>query len=125
LFDPVTRQGRIIGHYDDPPPDRIDGPSDLEQLRDADRFREANLLHAWIEVEDGSIVDSGYFGGGLVGSMHELVGASPFPRHWVYGSDGTLAQKSGTVDFKTWYRESHGENTPWGDAGSPALVAAA
>ena len=190
-----------VGHYDEPPPDQIDGPSDLEELRDADRFREANLLHAWIEVEDGAIVDAGYFGGGLVGSTtfkfgpkaiivpgvpfevlrakpeisgdrarfvqtvggragfpaprrvkggplfrihsatawttlaltlhadgsveHELVGASPFPRHWIYDNDGALAQKSGTVDFKTWYLESHGDNTPWGDADSPALVAAA
>jgi hypothetical protein len=56
---------------------------------------------------------------------HEIVGASPFPRHWVYDSDGVLAQKSGTVDFKAWYRESHGDNTPWGDAESEAVVAAA
>jgi cyclic nucleotide-binding protein len=56
---------------------------------------------------------------------HELVGASPFPRHWIYDSEGALAQKSGVVDFKTWYRESHGDNTPWGDAESPAFVAAA
>jgi hypothetical protein len=191
-----------VGHYDEPPPDRIDGPRDLEQLRDADRFREANLLHAWIEVEDGKIVNTGYFGGGLVGSTtfrlgpkaivvpgvpfevlrgkpeisddhatarfvqtvggragfpaprlvkgsplfrihsatawttlaltlhadgrieYELVGASPFPRHWIYGNDGELAQKSGTVDFKKWYRESHGDNTPWGDVDSTAVVVA-
>jgi hypothetical protein len=56
---------------------------------------------------------------------HELVGASPFPRHWIYDREGVLVQKSGTVDFKTWYRESHGDNTPWGDEESPALVAAA
>ena len=189
-----------VGHYDQPPPDRL-SPGDLEWLRDSDRFREANDLKAWIEVEDGAIVDAGYEGGGLVGSTtfrlgpkaivvpgvafevlrsepeisgdsarfvqtvggragfpaprrvkggpvfrihsatawttlaltlhadgrveHELVGASPFPRHWIYDNDGILAQKSGTVDFKTWYRESHGDNTPWGDAESPALVAEA
>src|SRR5215212_2660169 len=56
-----------IGHYDEPPPDRIT-QGDLERLRDGDRFREANDLRAWIEVEDGKIVDSGYSGGGLVGS---------------------------------------------------------
>jgi hypothetical protein len=55
----------------------------------------------------------------------ELVGASPFPRHWIYDGDGALSQKSGTVDFKAWYRESHGDNTPWGEADSPAVVAAA
>jgi hypothetical protein len=190
-----------VGHYDEPPPDQLGGPKDLEQLRDADRFREANLLQAWIEVEDGKVVDAGYFGGGLVGSTtfrlgpkaivvpgvpfevlraepelsedrarfvqtvggragfpaprrvkggpmfrihsatawttlaltlhadgrveHELVGASPFPRHWIYDNEGVLAQKSGIVDFKTWYREAHGDNTPWGDTDSPTLVAAA
>jgi hypothetical protein len=189
-----------IGHYDEPPPDEL-APGDLERLRDEDRFREANFLQAWVEVEDGKIVDHGYSGGGLVGSTtfklgpksivvpgvafetiraepeansekvkfvqtvggragfpaprrvsgrplfriqsatawttlaltinadgsveHELVGASPFPRHWVYDDAGKLAHKSGTVDFKTWYRESHGERTPWGEEDSPAVVAAA
>jgi hypothetical protein len=56
---------------------------------------------------------------------HEVVGASPFPRHWIYDNDGVLAQKSGTVDFKAWYRESHGDNTPWGEADSQVVVAAA
>jgi Cyclic nucleotide-binding domain len=189
-----------VGHYDDPPPDRL-SKGDLGRLRDEDRFREANLLSAWIEVEDGKIVSAGYGGGGLVGSTtfrlgpkaivvpgvgfevlrtepevsadrarfvqtvggragfpaprrvsglplfrihsatawttlaltlnadgrveHKLVGASPFPRHWIYDSEGALAEKSGTVDFKAWYRESHGDNTPWGDEESPAVVAAA
>jgi len=189
-----------VGHYDEPPPDQV-SPADLGQLRDEDRFREANLLRGWIEVEDAKVVKAGYGGGGLVGSTtfrlgpkaivvpgvpfevlraepevsenrarfvqtvggragfpaprlvkggpmfrihsatawttlaltlysdgrieHELVGASPFPRHWIYDSEGALAQKSGTVDFKTWYRESHGDNTPWGDEESEALVTAA
>jgi Cyclic nucleotide-binding domain len=189
-----------VGHYDEPPPDEL-AAGDLERLRDDDRFREANFLKAWVEVQDGKIVDHGYSGGGLVGSTtfkvgpksivvpgvafetirsdpeasddkvrfvqtvggragfpaprrvsgqpffriqsatawttlaltinsdgsaeHELVGASPFPRHWVYDDGGKLAQKSGTVDFKTWYRESHGERTPWGEEDSPAVVAAA
>jgi hypothetical protein len=189
-----------VGHYDEPPPDRL-SPGDLGRLRDDDRFREANEVTAWIEVEDGAIVEAGYGGGGLVGSTtfrlgpkaivvpgvpfevlrpdpvitadsarfvqtvggragfpaprrvkggplfrinsatawttlaltlhadgrieHELVGASPFPRHWIYDHEGALVQKSGTVDFKTWYRESHGDNTPWGDDESEAVVAAA
>ncbi len=189
-----------VGHYDEPPPDRL-GPGDLGRLRDADRFREANELNAWIEVEDGAVVGAGYGGGGLVGSTtfhvgpkaivvpgvpfevlrpepeissqpgplrptvggragfpaprlvkggplfrinsatawttlaltlhadgrveHELVGCEPVPApDWIYDSDGALAEKSGTVDFKAWYRESHGDHTPWG-AESPALAAAA
>jgi Cyclic nucleotide-binding domain len=55
-------------------------------------------------------------------SEHELAGASPFPRHWVYDKDGKLVQKSGLIDFEEWYRESHGENTPWGDEDSSAFV---
>jgi len=189
-----------VGHYDEPPPDRLE-PGDLGRLRDADRFREANDLRAWIEVEDGAIVGAGFQGGGLVGSTtfkvgpkaivvpgvpfdvlrtgpeisgdsarfvqtvggragfpaprlvkggpffriqsatawttlaltlhtdgrieHEVIGASPFPRHWIYDNEGALVQKSGTVDFKAWYRESHGDNTPWGDEESEAVVAAA
>jgi hypothetical protein len=189
-----------VGKYDEPPPDQLE-MGDLGRLREADRFREANHLRAWIEVEDGRIVDYGHAGEGLVGSTtfrlgpkalvvpgvgfdmlrpepevkgdsvrfvqtvggragfpaprrvtgkpffrihsatawttlaltinadgsseHELVGASPFPRHWIYDDDGKLAQKSGTVDFKQWYREAHGDRTPWGDEESPALVAAA
>ena len=189
-----------IGHYDEPPPDHL-GVHDLELLRDADRFREANFLRAWIDVEDGRIVDHGHSGDALVGSTtfqfgpkrlvlpgvafetlrpdpevrddsvrfvqtvggragfpaprrvrglplfrihsatawttlaltiradgtseHELVGASPFPRHWIYDTLGNLAQKSGTVDFKRWYREAHGERTPWGDEEGAAVTAPA
>jgi Cyclic nucleotide-binding domain len=186
-----------IGHYDEPPPDRLE-EGDLERLRAADRFREANHLKAWIEVEDGKVVDYGQEGGGLVGSTtfrmgpkdvvipgtpfetlrpepevfddrarfvqtvggragfpaprivkgkpffrihsatawttlalviradgssdHELVGASPFPRHWIYDRNGSLSHKAGTIDFKTWYREAHGEHTPWGAEDSDAFV---
>jgi len=186
-----------IGHYDEPPPDSL-SEGDLERLRDADRFREANQLKAWIEVEDGRVTGRGHAGGAFVGSTtfrfgpkdivvpgvafetlqpepevrddsvrfvqtvggragfpaprrvsgkpffrihsatawttlaltiradgssdHELAGASAFPRHWVYDRDGALAEKAGTVDFKQWYRESHGENTPWGAEDSDAFV---
>src|ERR671934_496565 len=55
-----------IGHYDEPPPDRL-SEGDLARLRDEDRFREANLLRAWIEVEDGRITDFGHSGEAFVG----------------------------------------------------------
>jgi hypothetical protein len=153
-----------VTHYDSAPPDVVD---DLIALRDADRFRFANQLKAWVEVKDGKIDSYGYSGGGLIGSTtiklgpagvtvpavplpdlqrnpevkgdsvrfvqsaggrtgmpaprrvrrkpyvqfaaplawttlaltihadgsveHELVGASSFPRHWVYDEDGKLA----------------------------------
>src|SRR5438270_7963515 len=40
-----------MAHYDDPLPDVI---HDLESLRAADKFRFANELRAWIEIEDSS-----------------------------------------------------------------------
>ena len=186
-----------IAHYDEPPPDML---GDLDKLRDADAFREANELRGWIEVKDGRIVDYGHEGRGLIGvtrmrlgpgqlafpavafpliqpepevgdgwvrfvqtaggrmglpaprrvrgkpyfqvasasawttlqlilyadgrSKGSLVGASPFPRHWVYDADGRLVEKSGTIDFEKWYRESHGEKTPWGGEDTPAFVTA-
>jgi len=189
-----------VARYDEPPPDRL-AEGDLERLRAEDRFREANRLAAWIDVDDGKIVGHGYEGTGLVGSTtsslgitditipgvpfevlrdepeaqgdavrfvqtvggragfpaprkvtgrpfvriqsatswttlaltiradgsaeHELVGASTFPRHWVYDRDGALVAKSGTIDFKTWYREAQSERTPWGDEESDAFVTAA
>jgi hypothetical protein len=189
-----------ITHYDEPPPDQI-AEGDLEALRDADRFREANELRAWIEVDDGKIVDAGYSGGALIGSTHvkvgpktigfagvkypllqnepevgpdwvkfvqsaggrmglpaprrvrgkpffqiasasawttlqliiyadgtakyKLIGASPFPRHWIYDDEGKLVEKSGTIDFDRWWRESFGPNMPWGGEDSPAVVTAA
>ena len=186
-----------VTHYDEPPPDRID---DLEDLRTSDRFREANELRAFIEVEDGRIVNAGHLGQGHIGattvrvgpaalrfpavqlpdiqqdpeisgssarfvqtiggrmglptprpvphkpfvqfwpsiawttlaltinadgsSSHELVGASPFPRHWIYDRDGTLVEKSGVIDFGQWFNHAHGDHTPWGEQDSPAVVAA-
>jgi cyclic nucleotide-binding protein len=55
---------------------------------------------------------------------YELTGASPFPRHWLYDDDGKLVEKSGTIDFAEWYKESHGKNTPWGEEDSPAVTTA-
>lgn len=54
----------------------------------------------------------------------ELIGASTFPRHWVYDQHGKLAAKAGMADFKDWWRHSFGKHTPWGDQDSPALVTA-
>jgi len=185
-----------VTHYDQIPPDQIE---DLEELRRTDRFREANELRAFIEVEDGRIVGYGHLGQGHIGattvrvgpaairfpavhlpdirpepevtpssvrfiqtvggrmglptprpvkhkpfvqfwpsiawttlaltlnvdgsSTHELVGASPFPRHWIYDQDGRLVEKSGVVDFTTWANDSFGDRTPWGATDSPAVVA--
>lgn len=57
-------------------------------------------------------------------SDFEVVGASKFPRHWVYDDHGRLAAKVGLADFKDWYRGVFGRYTPWGDRDSKALVTA-
>jgi hypothetical protein len=184
-----------VTHYDDPPPDQIE---DLDAMREADLFREANELRAYIDVENGKIVDAGHLGRGHIGvtrmkvgprevsvaavamptlqpepeigedwarftqtaggrtgmpaprhvhgkpffqissaiawttlaltihadgsSEHELVGASPFPRHWIYDKGGKLVEKSGLIDFKEWYRKAFGGKTPWGNEDSDAFV---
>jgi hypothetical protein len=187
-----------ITHYDTPPPSE---GLDLEALRAADRFRFANVLRAWMEVDSsGQVSDCGYAAGGVMGSTtvsvaglrhkfqavqlpdiqrepeqgdgwvrfvqtvggrtgipaprrvrrrpyvqwqaplvwttlsltlhtdgrteHSLVGASKFPRHWVYDATNTLTHKSGLTDFKDWYKRSFGKFSPWGDEDSEALVTA-
>ena len=57
-------------------------------------------------------------------SQHEVVGASPFPRHWVYDHHRRLVAKTGLIDFDRWRRSAFGRHTPWGDDESPALVTA-
>jgi hypothetical protein len=47
-----------VGHYDEPPPDHL-GAHEIDRIRESDRFCEANFLRAWIDVEDGRIVDHG------------------------------------------------------------------
>jgi hypothetical protein len=61
-----------ITHYDPPPPDVI---GSLDSLRDDDRFRFANELGAYVEVDDdGTIRDAGYTGGCVMGSTTVAVG---------------------------------------------------
>ena len=181
-----------MAHYDPAPPDRMEGPDHLVELRDADRFRFANVLSAWIEVDNGGrIIGFAQDGGGMLGSttvgmgrrsatfaavayrdlrpepeqgdgwvrfrqtaggrtgvpaprhvnrppyvqfvaptawstieltLHadgtsecRLAGSSPFPRHWLYDDRGELTQKSGLIEFDSWYRTAFGRHTPWGD----------
>jgi hypothetical protein len=59
-------------HYDDPPPGEV---NDIEALRQADKFRFANVLRAWAEVDgSGRITGSGYSGSGLMGSTRVQLG---------------------------------------------------
>ena len=59
-------------HYDEPPPAEL---GDISELRAADRFRFANLLRAWIEVDGaGQITAGGYGGSGLMGASTVRLG---------------------------------------------------
>jgi hypothetical protein len=61
-----------MAHYDPPPPDEL---GDLAALRDADRFRFANRLSAWVEVNAaGKVTKAGYTGAGMIGSTTVRVG---------------------------------------------------
>ncbi|TMF11045.1 MAG: cyclic nucleotide-binding domain-containing protein [Chloroflexi bacterium] len=55
-------------------------------------------------------------------SKPEVIGASPFPRHWIYDNAGRLANKVAVTDFKGWAGDIFGERTPWGAEDSPAFV---
>jgi hypothetical protein len=55
-------------------------------------------------------------------SDYEMVGASPFPRHWIYDQSGRHVAKSGLIQFRDWYREAFGSQTPWGGIDTPALI---
>jgi hypothetical protein len=57
-------------------------------------------------------------------SEHEVVGARPFPRSWIYDNEGKVVAKTGLLEFKQWYRHAFGKHTPWGETDSRALVTA-
>jgi hypothetical protein len=46
-------------------------------------------------------------------SAVEIAAASPFPRHYLYGSDGRLTHKTALIRYKDWIRQSALECTPW------------
>jgi Cyclic nucleotide-binding domain len=189
--------GLRVAHYDPPPPEVL---GDLDELEATDRFRFANRLEAWIEVQDGQVVDAGQTGSGRINvtrvgygpasiafppvalqdlrpepeigltwaqfvqtaggrtgfpaprrvrhdpyvqigapvvwstlalTIHadgtaeqRLVGASSFPRHWVYDHTGRLVAKTGFIDYDAWWREAFGTHTPWGAEDSAPIVSA-
>jgi Cyclic nucleotide-binding domain len=48
-------------------------------------------------------------------SKSELIGATTFPRHWLYNEHGALFGKSAVIDFDEWYHHAYGTHTPWGN----------
>lgn len=60
---------------------------------------------------------------GVDGSVrHEVVGASPFPRHWIYDASGSLVEKSGVVDWSEWTRVHDHDRSPWGGVERAAVM---
>jgi hypothetical protein len=58
-------------------------------------------------------------------TLGRLEGASSFPRHWVYDSDGRLSDKAALTDWADWTAQQSFAMTPWGGADSPPVVTAA
>jgi hypothetical protein len=57
-------------------------------------------------------------------SQPALVGASPFPRHWVYDHGGRVVATSGVVDFTGWQADAWDPFTPWGGRDAPVRATA-
>jgi hypothetical protein len=57
-------------------------------------------------------------------SKAQIAAASPFPRHYLYDSDGRLTHKSALIRYKDWIRQSELHDSPWGGGGGPLPVAA-
>ena len=43
-----------------------------------------------------------------------LLGASPFPRHFLYDEGGNLMGDTAVTDFGRWFSTHYGRETPWG-----------
>ena len=65
-----------LSHWDAPPPDRISGAEEIHDLCRDDKFRFANLLSVWADVEDGQITAAGHDerGGLVMGATTVRVG---------------------------------------------------
>jgi hypothetical protein len=50
-------------------------------------------------------------------AAHELVGASDFPRHWVYDDAGQLVAKAGRASFQKWQQSDVRDPQPVGQRG--------
>jgi len=51
-----------------------------------------------------------------------IAGASVFPRHYLYDSQGALLRKTGVLRYSTWINGREDEKTPWSGGGSSVRV---
>ncbi len=104
-----------MAHYDEPPPEAI---RDLQALRDADRFRFANVLRVWADVNDkGRITDFARDGGGLMGSTTVKLGPVARTFEAVGLPDIVRKPEKGKHDGVDWVRFTQ---TVGGRTGVPA-----
>ena len=54
-----------------------------------------------------------------------LMGASPFPRHWLYDNGRHLVEKAALTRSKLWLQTVFGSHTPWGGEDQTPVVAEA
>jgi hypothetical protein len=81
--DMLSGVGRLgttfhMAHVDQPPPDRLGADIDaaIEDLRQNDKMRFANVLRAHVEFDGERAVSYGYDGGGVIGSTTLGVGVA-------------------------------------------------
>jgi hypothetical protein len=55
-------------------------------------------------------------------ARQRLVGASPFPRHWLYDGEGRLAEKATLTRSQVWIKTVFGRHTPWGGENETPVV---
>ncbi|MDT0166424.1 cyclic nucleotide-binding domain-containing protein [Actinotalea sp. AC32] len=55
-------------------------------------------------------------------ATHRVVGASAFPRHWVYDGEGRLTEKVATTDSAAWLHTMEETQTPWHGTDAAALT---
>jgi len=56
-------------------------------------------------------------------TTQRLLGASPFPRHWLYDHDGQLVEKAALTRSQLWAKTAFGSHTPWGGEEQIPVVA--
>ncbi|MBX9243887.1 cyclic nucleotide-binding domain-containing protein [Actinotalea ferrariae] len=56
-------------------------------------------------------------------ASHRVLGASAFPRHWVYGDDERLVEKVAVTDSTSWLHDMTEDDNPWRGVDAPALTA--
>jgi hypothetical protein len=55
-------------------------------------------------------------------SRGTLVGASPFPSHWVYDAHGAVVTKQEALDLANWWQDAWSDASPWEPGDEAAAI---